>query len=356
MAILSRVIFSIILVLLLAGYQQVSSTISLVDFLAWFDAAALTHALSGINTVTISLVVILLLGIFSFTRILEAVWNVIFCASIIALLFFGSYSLLGPGIALPHAISNSEVIKQVCDALLAYQVPLACTTLVFIAGWICASACVRVALTTTISYALWYALSEFFSYIVGLWSSSDAPAAPEALNMVLGTPWVIAAVPGAFFLIYALLMSFFETFITTKQKKSKPTEAPVQDKPETPAESKAAEAAPKATEAAPVEPKLKSKPITEPRQKTLRLATGEPATPKKLKTAASEAKATEEKAAETKEDKPQEKPAGTTPETTDTKPEAETATPEARTAEPEVPAPAEAPAEKPAEEPAPKDC
>ena len=117
MAILSRVIFSIILVLLLAGYQQVSSTISLVDFLAWFDAAALTHALSGINTVTISLVVILLLGIFSFTRILEAVWNVIFCASIIALLFFGSYSLLGPGIALPHAISNSEVIKQVCDAL-----------------------------------------------------------------------------------------------------------------------------------------------------------------------------------------------------------------------------------------------
>lgn len=346
MAILFRVVFSIIVLLALAYYLQVSPTISLNDFYAGFDPNVLVGTLQGINAVTISLVVILLLGILSFTRILEAVWNVLFCASILVLLACGTYGMFGPGVALPHAIYNSEAIRQFCETALTYQVPIALTLLIFVAGWICASACVRVAITSVISYALWYGISEFFSYIVHLWSGNADPAAPEALNMVLGTPWVIAAVPGAFFLIYALLMSFFETFITNKPAAKAP-EAKDEKKEEKKAETKPEAPAPKAEEKPVIEPKQKTKPLAataEPKQKTLRLATGDTA-PKKLKTAATaEAPKAEEKPAGTPEtkEKPAETPKAEAPGTEEKPAEA----PKAEEKPAELPKPEETKAEK----------
>ncbi len=352
MAILFRVLFSIIILLGLACYLQVSPTISLSDFYTSFNPAPLVETLKGINAITISLVLVLLLGIFSFTRILEATWNVLFSASIIVLLACGSYGLCGPGIALPHALYNNEAIRQFCEASLTYQIPLVLAGLIFVAGWLCASACGRVAITTIISYGLWYGISEFFSYIVHIWSSNPEPAAPEALNMILGTPWVIAAVPGAFFLIYALLMSLFETFITNKPAKQKAEAKPAAPATE-PSEKK--EAAPAAKETVAATTKQPTKPITEPKQKTLRLATGD-AAPKKLKTTAP-ADTTKEAPAKEKEEvlKAEEKTAES--ETTEGKKTEETVTPKVEAEAPvktegQAADSAEAPAEKPAEAPA----
>ncbi len=271
MAILFRVVFSFIIVLALACYLQVSPTISLSEFCTSITPGHLLGVLQGINAITISLGVILLLGIFSMTRILEAAWNVLFSASMLVLLACGSYGILGPDIALPHAIYHSETIRALCDSAFAYQVPIAIVTLIFAAGWVCASACGRVAITTLISYALWYGVSELFFYSVQLWSNSTNPAAPEALNMILGTPWVTVAVPGAFFLIYTLLMALFETFITHPSRK-KAKETKEEEKEQSPA--------PEPTESkeqADVVPAVEEPVI--PRQKTMQLVVPKPEPP-----------------------------------------------------------------------------
>ena len=291
LASLSRVVFSIIVLLALACYLQSAPTIGLANFCDSITPEQLLTVLSGFNTVSVLFVIILLLGMLPFTHVLEAVWNVVFCASIIALLAMGLYEFGGPLIALPKALYGNDAVNQFCQAVSTYEVPVAITLFIFITGWLCASACGRVAITAVVSYGLWYGITSFFSYAVQLWANSDSPSMPEALHMVQSTPWIIAAVPGAFFLIYALFMAFFETFISTKsakradkqdEKEEKPTASekkttenkkPVEEeKKETP-EQAAAEKKPAQN---PAEPVSKSQPL-------LKVAPGSPA--KKLKLA-----------------------------------------------------------------------
>lgn len=269
---LLRVIFSIVVLLALACYLQAAPTVSLSQFCLSIEPTQLIELLSGFNAVTITLVIILLLGILSFTRVLEAAWNVLFCAAVLGLLITGLYTLGGPSIALPNALYHNEDINHICQSLTSYEVPIAIAILIFLAGWVCASACGRVLITAVVSFGLWYALTEFFTYIVHQWANSSAPAMPEALNMIQGSPWIIAAVPGSFFLIYALLMALFETFIGSAPKAGK---APVTDEPQ-PEEGKAKEviiSGQKAEEPTPEpqaapEPTPEKEPETEPVQAT----------------------------------------------------------------------------------------
>ena len=304
MAILFRVVFSAIVLLALALYQQHTPTVSLGQFFDSLTPEALCNVLGGVNTTTVLLGVIVLLGIFSCTRILEAAWNVLFCASILILLAGGLYTAFGPAIALPNAIYHNEAINQLCQALPSYQVGVAIVSLIFVAGWLCASASVRVAITAVVSYGLWYTITEFFSYVVYLWAKSAEPAMPEMLNMIQSTPWVLAAVPAAFFLIYALLMAFFETFIThapAGKAKTKPQSAEDAPKAAEAKAEKAPEAGEKPAEETKVEeeaPKAEDKPAEETKV--------EEEAPKAEDKPAEETKVEEE--APKAEDKPAEEP------------------------------------------------
>lgn len=291
LASLSRVVFSIIVLLALACYLQNAPTISLANFCASITPEQLITMLSSFNTVSVLFVIILLLGMLPFTRVLEAVWNVIFCASVLALLAIGLYEIGGPIIALPKALYDNDAVNQFCQAMSSYEVPVAITLLIFIAGWLCASACGRVAITAVVSYGLWYAITSFFTYAVQLWANSDTPTMPEALHMVQSTPWIVAAVPGAFFLIYALFMAFFETFINTKpskradkkeeEKNPAPEKTATEDKTEAEKEKKEDT---KLTEGE-KKPALKSAEPATKSQPALKVTPASPAPAKKLKLA-----------------------------------------------------------------------
>ena len=350
LAILFRLVFSIIVLMAVACYLQVSPTTSLSEFCNSINSSALLDQLCGINYLTVSLALVILLTIFSITRILDAIWNTLFCASILVLIASGLYTLAGPGIALPSALVHNEAVNQFCQSFTAYEIPLAITLLIFIAGWVCASACGRVAITAVISYALWYGVTEFFTYASQLWANSASPALPEALYIVQGTPWILAAVPGAFFLIYALLMACFETYIGNGKKKAakkKAEPAPADNK-----EVKDTESAPKAEkEQKPAEPVSKTKPVLK-----LATATASPANKLKPATPVAEKPAT---VAEAKKEKPAEEPKKVEKPAEEPKKEekpAEEPTKEEKPAEekkPEEKAPeAPAEAEKPVEEPA----
>lgn len=348
LAILFRLVFSIIVLMAVTCYLQVSPTTTLSEFCNSINSSALLDQLCGINYLTVSLALVILLTIFSITRILDAIWNTLFCASILVLIASGLYTLAGPGIALPSALVHNEAVNQFCQSFTAYEIPLAITLLIFIAGWVCASACGRVAITAVISYALWYGVTEFFTYASQLWANNASPALPEALYIVQGTPWILAAVPGAFFLIYALLMACFETYIGNGKKKAakkKAEPAPADNK-----EVKDTESTPKAEkEQKPAEPVSKTKPV-------LKLATASPANKLKPATPVAEKPAT---VAEAKKDKPAEEPKKVEKPAEEPKKEekpAEEPTKEEKPAEekkPEEKAPeAPAEAEKPVEEPA----
>ena len=350
LAILFRLVFSIIVLIAVACYLQVSPTTSLSEFCNSINSSALLDQLCGINYLTVSLALVILLTIFSITRILDAIWNTLFCASILVLIASGLYTLAGPGIALPSALVHNEAVNQFCQSFTAYEIPLAITLLIFIAGWVCASACGRVAITAVISYALWYGVTEFFTYASQLWANSASPALPEALYIVQGTPWILAAVPGAFFLIYALLMACFETYIGNGKKKAakkKAEPAPADNK-----EVKDTESAPKAEkEQKPAEPVSKTKPVLK-----LATATASPANKLKPATPVAEKPAT---VAEAKKEKPAEEPKKVEKPAEEPKKEekpAEEPTKGEKPAEekkPEEKAPeAPAEAEKPVEEPA----
>lgn len=291
LASLSRVVFSIIVLLALACYLQNAPTIGLANFCASITPDQLITMLSSFNAVSVLFVIILLLGMLPFTRVLEAVWNVIFCASVLAILSIGLYEIGGPIIALPKALYDNDAVNQFCQAVTSHEVPVAITLLIFIAGWLCASACGRVAITAVVSYGLWYAITSFFTYAVQQWANSDTPTMPEALHMVQSTPWIVAAVPGAFFLIYALFMAFFETFINTKPARrntgKEQEEKPVSEKKSSDSENAATEEKEKASSQAagdkkpalkPAEPAAKSQPI-------LKIAPASPAPIRKLKPA-----------------------------------------------------------------------
>ncbi len=350
LAILFRLVFSIIVLMAVTCYLQVSPTTTLSEFCNSINSSALLDQLCGINYLTVSLALVILLTIFSITRILDAIWNTLFCASILVLIASGLYTLAGPGIALPSALVHNEAVNQFCQSFTAYEIPLAITLLIFIAGWVCASACGRVAITAVISYALWYGVTEFFTYASQLWANSASPALPEALYIVQGTPWILAAVPGAFFLIYALLMACFETYIGNGKKKAakkKAEPAPADNK-----EVKDTESAPKAEkEQKPAEPVSKTKPVLK-----LATATASPANKLKPATPVAEKPAT---VAEAKKEKPAEEPKKVEKPAEEPKKEekpAEGPTKEEKPAEekkPEEKAPeAPAEAEKPVEEPA----
>ena len=339
LAILFRLVFSIIVLMAVTCYLQVSPTTTLSEFCNSINSSALLDQLCGINYLTVSLALVILLTIFSITRILDAIWNTLFCASILVLIASGLYTLAGPGIALPSALVHNEAVNQFCQSFTAYEIPLAITLLIFIAGWVCASACGRVAITAVISYALWYGVTEFFTYASQLWANNASPALPEALYIVQGTPWILAAVPGAFFLIYALLMACFETYIGNGKKKAakkKGEPAPTDNK-----EVKDTESAPKAEkEQKPAEPVSKTKPVLK-----LATATASPANKLKPATPVAEKPAT---VVEAKKEKPAEEPKKVEkPAEEPTKGEkpAEEKKPEEKA--PEAPAEAEKPVEEP---------
>ena len=288
LASLFRVVFSIIVLLALACYLQNAPTIGLANFCESISAEQLLSMLSGFNAVSVLFVIILLLGMLPFTRVLEAVWNVAFCASVLALLAIGLYEIGGPFIALPKALYNNDAVIQLYQSVSSYEVPVALTLLIFIAGWFCASACGRVAITAVVSFGLWYAITSFFTYAVQLWANSETPRMPEALHMVQSTPWIVAAVPGAFFLIYALFMAFFETFIQTKTAKvSEKEDEEKKDADKKPAESEQPAAVEK--KEAPKQAEEDKKPAPKPAapatksQPVLKVAQQSPAQPRKLK-------------------------------------------------------------------------
>lgn len=327
-----RLVCSLIVLLAVALYLQMPTAVAPESFADAVSADAVVGLFSSLNWVSITAGVLLLCALL---RLLDMAWNVAFCLSSVLVLFCGLWAVWGPVVALPLPVQDNALMTQLCTLPQTYPVPALIVAGVFAMGWLTSTAPFRIAFTTVVSFGLWYGLTTLMHWgIVTRWADTPTPAQPELLAMVLANPWMIAALPGAFFLVYAVLVAFFETFLTSSKKKAPKTEEqPAEDKkpetdekkpaaaiPATPAKSAKPAAAPAPKLAKPVlkpatpavpkpevkpEPKPEPQPEAKPEEKPG--TKPEPASAPKPEPKAEEKPA--EKAAEPKPEKTEETPA-----------------------------------------------
>lgn len=301
-----RLLCSLLVLVAVALYLQAGvCNISPEQFAATLTPENITAPFTSLNWVSITAAALVLLALL---RILNMVWNVAFCLSLTAVLFCGLYACFGESIALPAPLQGNAYMTELCTLPQAYPVPAIIAVGIFALGWLASTAAFRIAVSTLVSFGLWYGITALlYSVIVTRWADTPEPAQPEILAMVLANPWMVAALPGAFFLVYAVLVSFFETFLSHKKKpaakteEKKDTKAPADEAKENTDTQPAAGAA--TTPAALPKVTLK-KPAPAPKKD---------AAPK-AEEKKSEAPKTEEKPAEAKKDetpKAEEKPAET---------------------------------------------
>ena len=213
---LFRLICSWLILLVLAVYLQSSAHISPADFVGHFNTDTLLPLVCTLNWVTITAGILLILAVL---RIQEIIWNVAYAAAFILFVGFALCSFMDPVTALPTAIESNRAVLDFCALPQSYPIPAIIITAIFAMGWLCSTAPFRIMFTCTLSVALWYGCTEVFQYMVGMWAKSPNPTMPELLHAIQSAPWIIAAIPGAFFVVYALLTSFIETFISRREEK-----------------------------------------------------------------------------------------------------------------------------------------
>lgn len=330
-----RLVCSLIVLLAVALYLQMPTAVAPESFADAVSAEAVVGLFSSLNWVSITAGVLVLCALL---RLLDMAWNVAFCLSTVLVLFCGLWAVWGPVVALPLPVQDNALMTQLCTLPQTYPVPALLVAGVFAMGWLASTAPFRIAFTTVVSFGLWYGLTTLMHWgIVTRWADTPTPAQPELLAMVLANPWMIAALPGAFFLVYAVLVAFFETFLSTSKKKAPKTEEkPAEDKkPETDEKKPAAAAPAPAVPAAAPAPKL-AKPVLKPATPAVPKPEVKPeakAEPKPEQQPEAKPEAKPEPAAEPKpepkaEEHPADKPAEPKPEKAEETPAAPEAKPE----------------------------
>lgn len=299
-----RLLSSLLVLLVVALYLQTGiDNISPEQFAASVTPESITVLFTSFNWVSITAGVLVLLALL---RLLDMAWNVAFCLSFIPVLFCGLYAYFGETAALPAPLQGNAYMTEFCTLPQTYPVAAIIVIGVFALGWMAATAAFRIAVSTLVSFGLWYGMSALLYFVITTrWADTPEPAQPEILTMVLANPWMIAALPGAFFLVYAVLVSFFETFLTKKKpaaKKDEKKDEKKDDKKDDKAPDDTAKKEGTATTAASLKPVTPAQPKV-----TVKKPSPAPAEPKK-----DEAPKVEEKPAEPKKDeapKAEEKPA-----------------------------------------------
>lgn len=245
LGILFRLIYSLLILAALGIYTQAPAGASIESYSLLITPDALVEMFTTINWVSITALALVVLACL---RILDMVWNVLFCVSTLLVTVCSLYLAFGPGIALPTPLDANSWAESFCNLPRCYPVPALIVSCIFAIGWLIATASLRIAITAIISYVLWYICSEMFHYIVYLWSEAPHPSMPEVLHTLQAAPWIAAAIPGAFFLIYALVMSFFETFISRREDEQEEEAEQAARQKKKQAEQKAHQAKPAAVE------------------------------------------------------------------------------------------------------------
>lgn len=159
---------------------------------------------------------------------LGGVWNVLF--SLLSMLLMGELVMLAAG--LPSAITTPVYteLQAVGLADISEKLPILYWLIptLWLLACLCARDQVRVFITAVVSYLLWLILTLLCNLGVTAWQGTANPAPEQLADVFRNSPWLSAALPGAFLLIYAVLMALFEACIPHFSRKKSKAPAPQQ--------------------------------------------------------------------------------------------------------------------------------
>ncbi len=176
-------------------------------------------------------------------RGLGIVWNLLFSLACLAFLAEISLMLLGTEYALPAPLRGMGWDSMLSGLTTAYPVAALLIPAICVLGSFCSTSPGRISLTSIICYALCYGCAELFHFGMLQWMAMPEPPMDGLLAALATMPWLLAAIPAAFFLQYCLLMALFEAF-DGKKKDEVSEEAGDAPAPEAPKPTPAAKPAP----------------------------------------------------------------------------------------------------------------
>ncbi len=213
-----RLLCALLVLLAIVTYIDGSLQISVNQFLAAFTPEHIQAIADAHHWLPIAAGALLVLALI---RCMPLVWNLTYALA--TLLFFVEVTLMlaGPELALPSPARGLGWQAVVGDATATYPVAALMIPVLCIIGCFCSTAPVRIAWTSLLSWVLCYGVAELLYLAMLRWQAMEEPFLPEALEMLQQFPWVLAALPGVFFVQYVLFMALFETFIPRGRKQEK---------------------------------------------------------------------------------------------------------------------------------------
>lgn len=209
LSILIRLALYLFLLLLLAPCVSLGVSCSVDAYLSAWDPPQLIRLATDARWFQIAAGAGCLLAI---ARLLGMVWNVVFFVSLLAFLVECLSLTIGIDWGVPSSLRSLALLQPMQNVAahfpaMMFLVPLACVLSCF-----CSRTPGRIISYTLFCYLLWYAASELLAWLVSLWADMEAPCLPELLHMIQAYPWLGAALPGIFFLLFCLLMALLDSF------------------------------------------------------------------------------------------------------------------------------------------------
>lgn len=145
---------------------------------------------------------------------LGGVWNVLF--SLLTVLLMATLVSIAGDFKTALTPQVYEVLQSYTGGNNLVQM-LTIFTLWFLACY-CAQDQVKVFVTAVVCYLLWLLLTWLLTMGVNTWLGMGEPAPAQLATLFRNTPWLPAALPGAFLLIYAELMAIFDACFSRRKE------------------------------------------------------------------------------------------------------------------------------------------
>ncbi len=212
---LFRLLCALLVLLSVAVYLDGSTQVSLSDYLSAFTPEHVQSLVDLQGWLAVAAGVLLLLTLCCGMKL---GWNIVY--SLATMVFFAEVTLLtlGPDVALPSSLRGQGWEPMLSELALNYPVPTLMIPSLCILGCLCSSAPVRIAGTSLISFALFYACSELLPLLVECWQTHAGDVAPQILEILHHHPWLLVAASALLFLQFTLFMAMIETFAPRGRK------------------------------------------------------------------------------------------------------------------------------------------
>lgn len=159
-------------------------------------------------------VIALQFGIMKWTG---ALWNILFSLMSILLIAWLVMLSAGQEAAVTSVLYDQMDAMLLGNALSRYPALLYLVPVLWFVACLCAQEQVRTFCTALICYGLWHALTAAGTAGLRYWQAMENPPHADALQNFICCPWLTAAIPGCFLLLYALLMAASEAAFPRKR-------------------------------------------------------------------------------------------------------------------------------------------